>query len=86
LKGHTDKVYAVAFSQQKLILASGSADGIIKLWKLEKTQNGAVKLIENDENPQTLELLKPYHGMNISGIKGLNEAEKQQLINLGAKE
>ena len=32
LQGHGDKVYSVAFSPGGQILASGSADGAVKLW------------------------------------------------------
>ena len=32
LKGHTDRVWAVAFSQDSSLLTSASADNTIRLW------------------------------------------------------
>jgi len=34
LKGHTDNVYAVAFSSDGTRLASGSLDGTVRLWDM----------------------------------------------------
>ena len=35
LRGHSDRVNSVAFSPDRKILASGSKDASIKIWKLE---------------------------------------------------
>ena len=35
--GHTSKIDTIAFSSDGLILASGSSDGTVLLWKLDET-------------------------------------------------
>ncbi|MDJ0800114.1 MAG: NACHT domain-containing protein [Calothrix sp. MO_167.B12] len=73
LQGHTSWVNSVAFSPQGDILASGSSDGTIKLWD-----------IKTGECLKTLISDRPYERMNITGVKGLNEAEIATLKALGA--
>jgi predicted NACHT family NTPase len=75
LQGHTNWVYSVSFSPQGNILASGSADGKIKLWDVKTGE--CLKTLVNE---------RPYERMNITGFKGLTEAEIATLKTLGAVE
>lgn len=72
---HTDWVKSVTFSPDGQILASGSDDETIKLWH-----------VQTGECLATLKSKKPYHEMNITGVKGLTEAQKAMLQELGAFE
>jgi WD40 repeat protein len=73
LQGHTSQIWSVAFSPDGNTLASSSQDETIKLWN-PKTGNYL----------KTIKPTKPYEGMNITDTNGLTEAEKANLINLGA--
>jgi WD40 repeat protein len=64
----------VAFSPNSEVVASGSSDETIKLWD---TKTG--------DYLATLEVERPYQGMKIQGIKGLNEVEEKTLKALGAE-
>ncbi|MFB2894059.1 NB-ARC domain-containing protein [Aerosakkonemataceae cyanobacterium BLCC-F50] len=74
LPGHTNQIRSLAFSVGGNAIASGSADGTIKIWD-----------VQTGECLRTLQAKRPYEGMNITGITGLNEAEKATLKALGAK-
>jgi WD40 repeat protein/transcriptional regulator with XRE-family HTH domain len=75
LEGHTAQVLSVAFHPDGETLASGSDDETVRIW-----------------NPQTGECVRTlmaerlYEGMNIKGVKGLTEAQKKTLRQLGAVE
>jgi WD40 repeat protein len=58
-----------------MILVSGSDDATIKFWD-----------IQTGECLQTLRVDRPYERMNITGVRGLTEAQKQILRELGAVE
>ncbi len=75
LQGHINWVVSISFSPDGKLLASGSEDGTIKLWD---TNTG--------DCLKTLIPPRPYEGMNITGVKGLTEAEKATLKALGAVE
>ncbi len=75
LEGHTNAVESVAFSSDNQLLASGGREGIIRLWS-----------IKTGECLKTLRVDRLYEGMNITGVKGLTEAEKATLKALGAVE
>ena len=75
IHGHSKEVVSVAFSPDGLSLASGSKDGTVKLWNLE-----TYKLIKTFKSP------RPYEGMNITGVTGLETAQKETLKALGAIE
>ena len=73
LKGHRSQIWSVAFSPDGQTLASSSSDETIKLWELNT--NRCWKTLKAD---------RPYEGMNITGVKGLTEAQKSTLCALGA--
>jgi WD40 repeat protein len=75
LQGHTGCVSSVAFSLNSPVVASGSQDGTIKTWD-----------INVDTSIKTLRAARPYEGMNIKGVLGLTEAQKDSLKELGAVE
>ena len=71
--GHTNKVWSVAFSDDGKIIASGSQDQSVRLW--------------NAANGQCIQIFRPkrlYEAMNITGVKGLTEAQQETLKMLGA--
>ena len=75
LQGHTDRVWSVTFSPDCQTLASGSEDETIKLWD-----------VQTGECLKTLRSDRPYEGMNITGVTGLNKDQKETLKALGAIE
>ena len=74
LKGHQGRVRSLAFSPDEEHLASCSDDETIKLWD-----------IKTGKCRDTLSN-KPYANMDITGIKGLSQTEKEMLKALGAVE
>ena len=74
LNGHSSWVNSVAISSDMKNVVSGSGDQTIKVWDIEKGK--CLKTLIN----------RPYEGMNITGVKGLSEAEKATLRALGAVE
>ncbi|MEO0532819.1 MAG: NACHT domain-containing protein [Cyanobacteria bacterium P01_A01_bin.123] len=74
LVGHTNLVTCIKFSHDSKILVSGSLDETIRVWDVQS--GNCIKTFNN----------KPYAGMNIMGVKGLAESEKQTLKALGAIE
>jgi WD40 repeat protein len=73
LQAHADIVMAVAFTPDGQVLASGSQDETVQLWNWR-----------TGECLKTLRTLRPYEGMNITGVKGLTIAELSSLQALGA--
>lgn len=69
------QVWSVAFSPDNRLLASGDDDGTLALWDVE---TGACHQVLRSE--------RPYERMNITGIKGIPEAQKASLKALGAIE
>jgi WD40 repeat protein len=72
LEGHSDKVLSVVYSPDGMSIASGSADGTIKIW--------------NAATGECLETIdsRLYGKLNITGVKGLSEAQRTTLKAYGA--
>jgi WD40 repeat protein len=75
LHEHIGVVWSVAINGRGAIIASGSQDETIKLWD-----------INTGECLNTLRAKRPYERMNITAVKGLNEATISTLLALGAVE
>jgi WD40 repeat protein/transcriptional regulator with XRE-family HTH domain len=75
LTGHRNLVVSVSFHPEQPLLVSGCLDETLKVWDI---QSGACV--------NTLHVERPYEGMNITGITGLTEAQKETLKILGAIE
>jgi WD40 repeat protein len=74
-EAHQGTVHALKVSPNGSRLASCGDDGAIMLWELE-----------SGEPLQTLRRDRPYERLNITGIRGLTEAQKASLRALGAFE
>jgi WD40 repeat protein/DNA-binding CsgD family transcriptional regulator len=74
LQGHNNWVRSLTFSPDGT-LYSGSQDGAIKQWN-----------VTTGECIKTLMSKRPYEGMNIKGVSGLGEEQKNTLKELGAIE
>ncbi|HCI79662.1 MAG TPA: hypothetical protein DHW02_08225, partial [Ktedonobacter sp.] len=74
LRGHTGPVSSISFiTSDGSRLASGSHDGTIIIWD---TRNGSpIHILQAD---------RPYERMNISHVRGLNDAQIRMLKALGA--
>ncbi len=66
---------SVSFSTDGKNIVSGSHDETIKIWDIKTGK--CLKTLKSD---------RPYERMNITGVKGLTEAEKSTLKALGAVE
>ncbi|MEA5602769.1 NB-ARC domain-containing protein [Nostoc sp. UHCC 0252] len=75
LSGHTRWVWSVGFSPDGQTVISCSEDETIKIWD-----------VETGECLNTLRSKNPYEKMNITGISGLTESQKDTLKTLGAVE
>jgi len=75
LRGHSETVYKVAFTPDGMAVVSSSFDGTIKFWD---SQTGACVT--------TLTVEGPYAGMNITGVRGITDAQMAALKALGAVE
>ena len=74
-EGHQGAVQALRISPDGFRLASCGDDGAIQVWDLESA-----------ELLRTLRRDRPYERLNITGVKGLTEAQKASLRALGATE
>ena len=73
LVGHANVVRSLAFNPEGDCLASVSEDETIKLWD-----------VKTGKCLKTLRCDRPYEGMNITGARGLTDAQKATLQVLGA--
>lgn len=73
--GHEGPVQSLRAGPDGRLLASCGDDGAIQIWEME-----------NGEHVTTLRRDRPYERLNITGIKGLTEAQKQTLKMMGAVE
>jgi WD40 repeat protein len=73
--GHTHPIRSIAFDPEGRLLVSGSEDGTIRLW--DNSSGKCLRILTTD---------RPYEGMNISGVTGLTDAQKETLWILGAIE
>lgn len=71
--GHTKAVYGIVLSPNQSQLYSCSKDETIKIWD-----------IVTAECTEALKVPKLYEGMNISNVTGLTEAQRFNLLRLGA--
>jgi WD40 repeat protein len=74
-QAHQGTIQSLKVSPDGSILASCGDDGTIALWDLQ-----------SGEHLQTLRRDRPYERLDITGIRGLTEAQKATLQVLGAVE
>ncbi len=74
-EAHQGTVQALKASPDGSMLANGGEDGAIMLWDLER-----------GEHLRTLRLDRSYERLDITGVKGLTEAQRATLQALGAIE
>ena len=74
LSGHTDGIWAVAVSADGQLIASGSIDGTIRLWDI--TSGIALRTLRGDRR---------YERLNVTGLKGVTQAQWDGLVALGAQ-
>lgn len=75
LEGHIGGIWTVAFSVGSDALASASEDGSIRIW--DPTTGKCLSRVRP---------LKPYEGMDITGVSGLTEAQISSWKLLGVLE
>jgi len=69
------QVWSVAFSSDNRLLASGDDDGTLVVWDVE---TGTCRHVLRSD--------RPYERMNIRGLQGITEAQRDSLRTLGAIE
>jgi WD40 repeat protein len=74
-QGHEGPVQSLRPSPDGRLLASCGDDGAIQIWEME-----------NGDHVTTLRRDRPYERLNITGIKGLTDAQKLALKLMGAIE
>jgi len=74
-QGHQGAIQSLRVSPDGSMLASCGDDGAINIWDLQ-----------SGEHLRALRRDRPYERLDISGVKGLTEAQKTTLRALGAME
>ena len=74
-KAHQGAVQSLMISADGRLLASCGDDSVINIWDLE-----------SGEHVRTLRRDRPYERLNITGLRGLTDAQKATLRALGAVE
>lgn len=74
-QGHLGPIHALRPSPDGQLLTSGGDDGAIQIWQLD-----------GGEHVATLRPDRPYERLNITGIKGLTDAQQVMLKMMGAIE
>ncbi len=74
-KGHQGAVQSLKVSPDRRRLASCGEDGVINIWDLESAE--LLRALQRD---------RPYERLEISGLRGLTEAQRAMLRALGAVE
>ncbi len=75
LHGHTNPIQSVTFDPFGRFIASSSEDGTIRLW--DSRTGDCLRILTVD---------RPYEAMNILGVTGITDAQKEMLRVLGAIE
>jgi WD40 repeat protein/transcriptional regulator with XRE-family HTH domain len=74
LRGHVGGVWSVVVRENGRLVASSGDDGTVRLWEA----GGALR--------RTLRAERRYEALNITGLTGVTEAQRQVLLALGAVE
>ena len=75
LQGHSGGVQSIAFHPGEKLIVSNSNDRTIKLWDVQVGE--CIRTLMSD---------RLYERMNITGVRGLTDAQKAMLKTLGAIE
>jgi WD40 repeat protein/transcriptional regulator with XRE-family HTH domain len=75
MRGHDGRVVAVTMDAGGRLAASAGADGTVRIWD---AQSGALR--------QTLQSDRRYERLDITGLTGITEAQRDALLALGAVE
>jgi len=73
LAGHTGSIWGAAFSGDGRSIASGGADGVLRLW--DDGHPAPVRNFRAD---------RPYERMDITGLTGVTAAQHFALVELGS--
>lgn len=75
MQGHDGRVCTVALDGGELLAASGGVDGTVRIWD---APDGALR--------HTLRADRQYERLDITGLSGVTEAQREALLALGAAE